>query len=140
MQMAYYWFVLAFILLMVEMFTGTFYFLAASLAMALGGVAAQLGLALPVQFAVAAVATVAGVLAMRQIKKGRGVPPDLSLDIGQSVKVLAWHDDGSARVHYRGAEWDAETADTDTPRQETLYIQSVQGNKLILTRHKPQRN
>ncbi len=133
-----YWFVLAFVFLVVEMTTGTFYFLALSIAMALAGLAAQVGLELAVQIGVAALFAVAGTLLLRHLKKGRGEPPAVNPDLGQAVRVLTWNEDGTARVHYRGAEWDAEPESPDTPRAGTLYIKAMQGSKLILTRHKPE--
>jgi len=61
-----------------------------------------------------------------------------SLDIGQSVRVISWREDGVARVHYRGTEWDAELESSNTPRDGVLYIKAIQGSKLILTPYKPQ--
>ena len=136
MEVYVYWFVLAFILLVAEMSTGTFYFLALSAAAALGGVAAQMGMGVTAQFSLAGAAAVAGTLSLRYLRKGRTAMPDAGLDIGQPVKVLAWHEDGSARVHYRGTEWDAGPESPDTPHDTTLYISSIEGSKLILTQHK----
>jgi membrane protein implicated in regulation of membrane protease activity len=137
MEAYVYWFVLAFIFLVVEMSTGTFYFLALSIAMALGGLAAQVGLGLQVQLAVSGVFSVVGTLGLRYLKKSQRAAPDMGLDIGQQVKVLTWNEDGSARVHYRGAEWDAEPESSGTARDALLYIKAIQGSKLILTQHKP---
>jgi len=137
MEAYIYWFVLAFIFLVVEMSTGTFYFLALSIAMALGGLAAQVGLGLELQLAVSGVFAVVGTLGLRHLKKSRRAAPDIGLDIGQQVKVLTWNEDGSARVHYRGAEWDAEPESAGTARDALLYIKAIQGSKLILTQHKP---
>jgi membrane protein implicated in regulation of membrane protease activity len=137
MEAYVYWFVLAFIFLVVEMSTGTFYFLALSIAMALGGVASQVGLGLQVQFAVSGGFAVIGTLGLRYFKKTNRSAPDIGLDIGQQVKVLSWNEDGSARVHYRGAEWDAEPESGNTARDAMLYIKAIQGSKLILTQHKP---
>ncbi len=33
-----------------------------------------------------------------------------ALDVGQEVQVLAWNDNGTARVNYRGTQWDAAVA------------------------------
>jgi membrane protein implicated in regulation of membrane protease activity len=136
MEAYVYWFVLAFIFLVVEMATGTFYFLALSIAMALGGLAAQVGLGLAIQLAAAGGFAVIGTMGLRYLKKSRRTMPDLGPDIGQTVKVLAWNEDGSARVHYRGAEWDAEPESTGMARDGMLYIKAIQGSKLILTQHK----
>ncbi|MBU1691101.1 MAG: NfeD family protein [Gammaproteobacteria bacterium] len=129
-----YWFLLALILLALEMATGTFYMLVLGLALGVGGVVALLGLSLPLQLTLSAVTGIAGTVILRRMKIGR---PDAALnqglDIGQPVQVVVWKDDGTARVHYRGAEWDAEPESADTPRDQTLYIKTMRGSILILT-------
>jgi len=80
-----------------------------------------------------------GTIILRRYKGGNTDHASTSnLDEGQSVKVLKWNEDGSARVFYRGAEWDARAEDSDTPHNETLYIKALQGSALVLTHHKPQ--
>lgn len=133
-----YWFVLAFAFIAVEIFTGTFYFLMFAIAAVLAGVAAALGLGVALQYSIAAVAAVAGTLALHHLKRSRKREPDAGLDVGQSVKVLSWNADGTARVYYRGAEWDAEPESADTPREGTFYIKAMRGSRLILTALKPQ--
>jgi len=133
-----YWFLLALALLALEMMTGTFYLLVLSIALGVGGGAALLGLALPLQLALAALAGIAGTVLLRRLKnRNPAAPADQSLDVGLPVQVLAWHEDGAARVLFRGAEWDAELASADTPHQETLYIAALRGSTLILTHLKP---
>lgn len=139
METYIYWFVLALILLGLEMASGTFYLLVVAIAAGAAGFASLLGVSLPWQLVLCAVMVVAGTIVLR---RWRGTPAkdsvNASFDLGQAVKVVQWHDDGSARVMYRGAEWDAETESTDTPRDATLYIGAVQGTRLVLTHHKPQ--
>lgn len=134
-----YWFVLAFGLLALEMATGTFYMLMLAIAVAIGGVAALLGIGLSMQITLTALAGIIGTVILRRMKSTR--PTDVasqSLDTGQPVQLVAWHEDGSARAHYRGAEWDAEPESADMPREGALYIKEIQGSKLILTHRKPQ--
>lgn len=133
-----YWFVLALVLLGVEMATGTFYILVLSIAVALGGVAALAGFEPVMQMALTGVAAITGTVILRRMKGARPQAANSNnLDIGQTVKVVAWNADGAARVQYRGAEWDAELESADTPRDASLYIKAMQGSKLILTQHKP---
>lgn len=132
-----YWFVLAFAFIAVEIFTGTFYFLMLAIAAVLAGVAAATGLDLALQYAIAAVVAVAGTLLLRHLKKSHKHEPDPGLDVGQAVKVLSWNPDGTARVFYRGAEWDAEPESADAPREGPFYIKAMQGSRLILTALKP---
>jgi membrane protein implicated in regulation of membrane protease activity len=132
------WFLLALVLLGVEMATGTFYLLMVSIALAIGGVASLLGLGMPAQYALAALTGVIGTIVLRRWKGGHTADAtSLSLDTGQPVKVLTWRDDGTARVFYRGAEWDAELESKDTGHEGTLYIKAMRGSVLVLTNSKP---
>lgn len=132
------WFLLALGMLMAEMASGTFYMLVLSLAMCIGGGAALLGVNEPGQLTLAGLAGIAGIVMLR---RWRGEHPDAedvaNPDIGNAVQVSAWHEDGTARVHYRGAEWDAEPESADTPHTGTLYIKEMHGSTLILSQHKP---
>lgn len=130
-----YWFLLALILLGLEMATATFYMLVLSVAMALAGLAAMLSVSVAWQFILCALAVMLGLGVLRMLKVPFR-PDQSSLDIGQPVEVLVWHDNGSARVVYRGAEWDAELASDDLPHEGTFYISAVHGATLILTHQK----
>ncbi len=137
MEFYIYWFLLALVLAGLEMVTGTFYLLMVAIAMAVGGLAGWLGMSLPWQLLLSAVAVVAGTIILRRWKSGHATEaPNASLDIGQPVRVIKWHDNGNARVFYRGAEWDAEPESADTPRDTTLYIAAVRGSGLVLTHRK----
>lgn len=133
-----YWFVWALVLLGVEMATGTFYLLVVAIALAVGGVAALLGLGLSAQFLLAGVASIVGTVLLRRLKGGHDSTADSqNLDTGHPVKVLSWRDDGTARVAYRGAEWDAELDSVDAVREGAFYIKAIRGSILVLTPHKP---
>jgi membrane protein implicated in regulation of membrane protease activity len=132
-----YWFMLALVLLGMEMVTGTFYLLIVAVAMAVGGLAAFLGMSLAWQLILGAVTGITGTIILRRWKSGHATEAtNGSLDIGQPVRVIKWHDNGSARVFYRGAEWDAELESAETPRDGTLYIAAVRGSGLVLTHRK----
>ncbi len=133
-----YWFLAGLILLGLEMVSGTFYLLVLGIALFIGGGAALAGLGEPLQYTLAALAGIAGTVILRKLRPSRSAATEeQSLDIGQPVQVLTWHGNGTARVHYRGAEWDAETESPDTPHGGTLYIKALRGAVLILTQHKP---
>ena len=137
MEIYIYWFLLALVLLGLEMVSGTFYLLVVAIAMAVGGLAALLGLGLAWQLLLCATMVVAGTIILRRWKGTQIHETGSSnLDIGQPVRVIKWHDNGTARVFYRGAEWDAEPESADTPHDETLYIEAVQGSGLVLTHRK----
>ncbi|WP_239796249.1 NfeD family protein [Candidatus Nitrotoga arctica] len=110
-----------------------------SIALGLAGIAALLGLNLPLQITLSAMASIIGTVILRRMKgMSTGKMISQSLDIGQSVRVISWREDGVARVHYRGTEWDAELESSSLQRDGVLYIKAIQGSKLILTPYKPQ--
>lgn len=139
MEIYIYWFLLALILLVLEMLTGTFYLLVVAGAMAVGGLTALLGAGVAWQLILGALTGIAGTIVLRRWKSSQASgAPSASLDIGLPVTVIKWNSNGTARVFYRGAEWDAEPESTDTPHDTTLYIASVRGSALVLTHRKSQ--
>jgi membrane protein implicated in regulation of membrane protease activity len=126
------WWILAIVLVGAELMTGTFYLLAVGLAFAVGGVAALVGASLPMQLIVAGVLSVVGTMIAHRWRKTRTVPASPPLDLGQSVRVLGWKDDGSARVSYRGTQWDAELAMPGGARADTMYIVGTRGSTLLI--------
>ncbi len=139
MELYIYWFLLALVLAGLEMVTGTFYLLVLAIAMTVGGLVALLGAGIAWQLVLGAVTGVTGTIILRRWKNDHaGTAAGINLDVGQQVKVLKWNDDGSARVFYRGAEWDASLEASDTPRDGMLYIADVRGSALILTHRRSQ--
>ncbi|KTD34813.1 hypothetical protein Lmor_1346 [Legionella moravica] len=138
MTLYIYWFLLALILLGLELATGTFYLLILAIAMAIGGIFAMLGLSFSTQLSLAGLASIAGIVLLRRWKNEH--PSDatsLNLDIGQPVVVLTWRDNETARVFYRGTEWDAELEAKEIRHEGSFYIKDVRGSVLILTNRKP---
>src|SRR4029434_2807737 len=108
------------------------------IAVALGGVAAWLGAGEPIQFTVAGVLGVVLTIIAHRWRLARATPPaQPSFDVGQSVRVTTWNPDGSARVAYRGTDWNAELAAPDVPRGETMYIVAMRCSVLVLSDRKP---
>jgi membrane protein implicated in regulation of membrane protease activity len=125
---------MAAVLVGVELVTGTFYLLAVGAAFVIGGLVAWLGFEGWVQLAVASVASVAGVVVAHRWRKSRAQTPQMpGLDIGQTVKVIEWRENGTARVQYRGSYWDAELATPHTSRHESMLIKEMRGSVLVLT-------
>jgi membrane protein implicated in regulation of membrane protease activity len=132
------WWIGSAVLVGAEMVTGTFYLLAIAIAFASGGVVAWMDFSPAAQLTVAAVMSAIAVIVLRRWKARRtGVRLPANLDVGHPVQVTAWQDDGTARVSYRGAQWDAELQNADTPRNPTLYIAEVRGSVLILSDRRP---
>jgi len=132
------WWITAVVLIGVELLIGTFYLLAVGVAIASGGVAAWLGASVPVQFAVAGALGLVLTIATHRWRLARAMPPtEPPLDVGQAVRIESWRTDGTARVAYRGSDWDAELAGPDVPRRETMYITAMRGSVLVLSDRKP---
>ncbi len=130
----YFWWIAAAILVGVEMMSGTFYLLIVAVACVVGGIVAVMGYDTGWQWGLAAVVEVAGTMAVVRWKKRFMSKPKLSnnLDIGQKVSVLEWHEDGTARVSYRGTQWDAVLDSVSTPRREHMMIMETRGSRLVL--------
>ncbi|MCC6870707.1 MAG: NfeD family protein [Burkholderiales bacterium] len=125
------WWIFAAVTIAVELVLGTYYLLAVGVAFALGGLAALFGATLPVQLTVAGVLAVVLTMIAHRWRLARAVPADPSLDLGGAVRVLDWKDDGTARVSYRGTQWDAELA-PGSARADTMYIVATRGSTLVI--------
>ncbi|NHZ91189.1 NfeD family protein [Massilia sp. CCM 8733] len=132
-----WWLAAAGALVIVELFTGTFYLLMIAIGVACGAVAALTGVGMPVQILTAAVV---GAIATGLLHRSRfGAPgrqdtardPNVNMDIGQSVHVATWTD-GKARVMYRGAPWDVELGPGALAEAGSFRIVEVQGSRLIV--------
>ncbi len=133
------WWVLAGILVAVELAIGTFYLLMIALGLAAAAVAAHLGMPLPAQIATAAVIG-GGATALwhwRRYRNPRSAPAssnrDVNLDIGAHVQVDEWAADRTTRVSYRGAGWPARLAPGATPMAGQHEVVAVEGNWLVLS-------
>lgn len=138
------WLAMAGIVVILEMFSGTFYLLMIAIGLAAGALAALGGLAPPSQLIAAAVVGVAATYALRRSKWGRRQhtdatrDPNVNLDIGQSVRVDAWNSTGggaaaTSRAMYRGALWDVELAPGDDAMPGSFVIREVRGSRLIVS-------
>lgn len=133
------WFGLAAIALIGEVASGTFYLLLVALGLAAAGVAAWLGFGLEWQLLACAILALLGLMVLRRrgVLKKRELDParnaDVNLDIGQTVNVEAWSEGGTARVQYRGAQWQAKLASGQTPASGPHKITEIRGAVLILT-------
>jgi membrane protein implicated in regulation of membrane protease activity len=131
------WLVTAGVLVILELFTGTFYLLMIAIGLAIGGIVALAGASPPLQ---AIAAAVVGVLATGLLHRSRFGHPaktdarrdrNVNLDIGQRVTVPAW-DNGRARVMYRGALWDVELTQGIAPHAGEFRIVEVHGSRLVV--------
>lgn len=130
------WLVAGFVLVIVELMTGTFYLLIFGVATLLAAAVAWAGAAFPTQAIVAAVAAIVGSFVVRQRRLSlQGTGDNTPMDVGQAVVFESWVDESSriARVRYRGAPWEAEVTSGASPATgATLTISDVRGNRLVV--------
>ncbi|MBI5717605.1 MAG: NfeD family protein [Burkholderiales bacterium] len=132
------WWLLAGALIAAELATGTFYLLMLALGCAAGALAAHTGLGSTAQIVVGALVGMAATALwhLKRARQPRSAPAesnrDVNLDIGQTVIVRAWGEDGSAQVSYRGASWSAAFDGVGTPAPGPHAIVAVRGSQLVL--------
>lgn len=137
-----FWWLAAGALVAVELVTGTFYLLMISAGLVAAALAAHAGVTPTWQWAIAALVGGGSALVWRRVKKTqKPVAParanhDVNLDIGATVQVTTFNDDGSCSVHYRGAHWDAALAPGQAPVPGAYTIAEVVGSRLILKKHR----
>ena len=134
------WWLAAGVLVACELATGTFYLLMVALGCVAGALAAHAGQGSVVQVIGAALVGGGATFAwhIKRQREPKAEPADrnrdVNLDIGESVHVAAWAEDGSARVPYRGAAWTVRLADSDkargTPMPGPHIIVAMHGNEL----------
>jgi membrane protein implicated in regulation of membrane protease activity len=137
------WFVLAGVVVIMEIATGTFYLLMIAIGAAAGGFAALAGLSSLLQCVIAAGVGISATWALRQSKFGKfnktdaATDPNVNIDIGQTLMIAQWNDndgaDATARAMYRGAMWDIQLAGGATARPGRFVIREIQGSRLIVT-------
>lgn len=136
------WLVLAGVLVILEVFSGTFYLLMVAIGFGAGGLAAWLGASDTWQVVAAAVVGITATYALRKSKFGKiqktdaARDPSVNLDIGQTLGIDDWkNNEGGqyvARVMYRGAMWDVELEHSADPRPGLFTIREIQGSRLIV--------
>lgn len=133
MQAWFLWWIIAAVLVGIELTTGTFYLLVYGVAAAVAGLAAWLGASMVIQLLVAALIAIGGTYALRRWRQSNDHPDSdmQGMDIGQSVKIETWND-GRGQVKYRGAVWDAEAESAQVDVTRPLMIRAVKGSTLIL--------
>jgi membrane protein implicated in regulation of membrane protease activity len=132
-------------MIVMELFSGTFYLLMISLGFLAGALVAFLGGAMEFQIIVAALVGSIATIFLRQsrlITTARKVDPsrdpNVNLDIGQFVQVHEWtkvsQNTYSARAMHRGAMWDIVFEGHEAPGPGSYKIIEIQGSQLIVER------
>lgn len=140
---AMWWLIAAGVLVIMELFSGTFYLLMVAVGLLAGSAAAWFGLGGSAQAVIAGAVAAVSTLALRRSKWGKiqrtnsAQDANILLDIGQVLHVQQWEDDGlsnhSARVQYRGAQWDVQLASGAEPKAGRCVIREVRGSCLIVS-------
>ena len=140
MDISLVWLIAGFILIIVELVTGTFYLLVLGIAALVGAGVAYASGGFVWQTIVAAIVAVAGVIWVNQFKKKMAPKRMRGLDVGQPAAFDSWvnRSAGHARVKYRDALWDAQIAgDISVEPGEILYITSIDGSTLKVSKTRP---
>ena len=106
------WLIAAFILVIAELMTGTFYLLVLGVAALVGAGVGYASGAFVWQAVAAAIVAVAGVAWVHRYKQKISPKRMQGLDFGQPAAFESWVNRGTghARVKYRDALWDAQVA------------------------------
>lgn len=133
------WSVFGILFMLAEFATGTFYLLAIGLAFIYPAIADYAGASLGIQIIALFVGTLAHALIVMVWRKRRpsSPPSNIPSDAGQRVEVIEWLDECTATVKYRGKEWQADKVDAEMPDAPYGIIQSVHGNRLIISTEPP---
>ena len=136
------WLVVAGVLIVMELFSGTFYLLMIAFGLCGGALVAWFGLGLLTQIITAAVVGSVGILLLRRSGVGQQTSvvtsrdPNVNLDIGQSLEVSKWSAAGqgtfSARALHRGAQWDVICISQADPKPGRFVIIEIEGSRLIV--------
>jgi membrane protein implicated in regulation of membrane protease activity len=130
------WWVLAGVLVALELVTGTFYLLMLGLGAVAGALVAMAGLGLNTQLVTAAIVGGLGAVLLGQWRKRQATTPqeaqDQHLDLGATVQVDGWDTQGTAQVKHRGAAWTAVLAPGQSAEPGIYRIQTMAGNRLVL--------
>src|SRR5437667_12753834 len=140
MDISLVWLIAGFILIIVELVTGTFYLLVLGIAALVGAGVGYASGALVWQAIGAAIVAVAGLFGVHRYKQTLSPKRMQGLDFGQPAAFDSWVNEGAghARVKYRDALGDAQVAgDASVEPGEILYVTSVDGSTLKVSKTRP---
>lgn len=142
------WLILAGVVTILELFSGTFYLLMIAIGLGIGALAAFIGMTLEVQLIIAAFVGITATVILRCSRFGKPAKadaardPNINLDINQTIDIAVWNvpvPSGSrpmARALYRGAQWDVELACDGVPEPGRYIIREIRGSRLIVSSHR----
>ncbi len=134
------WLIAGFLLIIVELVTGTFYLLVLGIAALVAAGIGYVGAPFVAQAIGAALVAIGGVVWVRRRHHATAQTRMPGLDFGLPTAFEAWVDQGGgrARVKYRDASWDARiVGDASGELGEILYITATDGNTLTVSKTRP---
>lgn len=134
------WAIAGFILIIIELITGTFYLLVLGIAALVGALVAFLGGNFWTQALLGGSAALLGTYFVHQwwARHPRTAKGSNDLDRGQTVVLESWVNEagGFARVRYRGSSWDAQVTGT-AQLNDVLYIHGQESGLLRVSAERP---
>ena len=129
------WLVFGVLFMLAEISSGAFYLLAIGLAFVYPAIGDLVGATTDTQLAALGAGVVAHVLIVMIWRRQRPAqtPGNTSSTVGESVEVIEWVDECSARVKHRGQVWEADKVRAEMPNASHGIIKSVQGSRLIIS-------
>jgi membrane protein implicated in regulation of membrane protease activity len=134
------WILVGFTLMIVELFSGTFYLLMLGGAAFGGALLGWLGQGFPAQAAVSSALAAVGCYLVHAWHKRNAGSQMASIDAGQPASFESWTDEAArlARVRYRGAAWDARVAGGGPLAPGAIvYVTATEGSTLRVTTQRP---
>lgn len=138
------WLVLGFVLVIVELVTGTFYLLVLGVGAFAAALTAVAGGNVLVQAVIGSAIAMGGAFSVHHWharQRGTDATAANFLDRGQPAVLEGWTDEATrrVRVRYRGTSWDARIIGPDARPAPgtTLYIEGQEGNTLLVAATPP---
>ena len=129
------WSVFGVLCILAEFAIGSFYLFAIGLAFFYAAIADYMDASAGIQIAVLVVGAIVHSGIVMLIRKRKHAQPQEKApsDIGQRVEVLEWMDECSARVSYRGRQWEADKLRSEMPDAAFGIIHEMHGSRMIIT-------
>lgn len=133
------WLVYGVLCILAEFISAKGYLIAIGLAFMYPAAAEYLGATLAQQWGILAVGALlhSGILFMFRRGRKSGGASGPKVNIGDRVEVIEWLDECSARVRYRGEEWQADKVIDRMPDAPSGTIREVKGTRLVIATESP---
>ena len=140
MDPALVWAIVALVLVIAELLSGTFYLLMLAVAAFGAATAAYVAQPFPVQAIVAVLLGAGGCYGVHVYRARSSGKRMASIDVGMPASFESWLDAGArlARVRYRGASWDARVEGSEALEPgANLVVLAADGNTLKVAKSRP---